>query len=556
MCLIVRRVTNATQTAMINWRTLLFLILSLSSASELYAQSQQGKVTYVTQSHYYIRLEGVEVPSALDSLQVGDLWVKVVAQNGAALVVEQGTLQLSAGDEVAVVFPSVEVSAPTESLVDQTDEVFLETPVMEQEVLNPAELTQREELKAWQSTEARGRLTTDFYGTQGSGNQMARTSQRASFQGNTSLAYGRLSVEALGTQRQYFSKGLWEHRRNIYQASVALETRDLQVSLGRQIPRNAGSLGAFDGVSATYSKGLSVQFIAGYRPDFVDFSTRTDQPLWGAFVSTPSSFGRMKLRGTAGLATYYGTDTASVLGVDRAMLFGQWSAQLTERVDWYSAVELDTYAKPEGQAVQRVLRPTGVYTSLNIRMTDRDRLFVSYDTRAPRIFYQQFDNELEQLLFDLGTQQGVRLRYSRRHNERLFLGAMATYRKQSTQTDGFILMNAYARMKQPFGAPGSLYAGLTYSQNASFNTAVGQLNYRQNFGKANSWMLYSRYLHYAYPGATVAASDRFYAGGQLLVQWADWQGVVRLESSIREGAVLPGIQAGITYRFKKNSKEL
>jgi hypothetical protein len=181
-------------------------------------------------------------------------------------------------------------------------------------------------------------------------------------------------------------------------------------------------------------------------------------------------------------------------------------------------------------------------------------LYISYDSRGARVFYQQFDAAVEQALFDMGIQQGFRVRYSHKFGGRTTLGVNGTLRSQSTVRTPFAMIGASIRYRVPWASNAQLTAQFSVSKNAAFSNQIGQLQFRGVFRNDDYYRVYARYMGYYYPGSIPVQSDRFYFGGELVKTLNVFELFTRIELSYRAQRVYPGVQVGMSYRFNSTKK--
>lgn len=540
MCLKALLVTNAIRMGMNKLVTFL-LILFCAVSTAVKGQSEHAILTYQSAQHLYLKMNvGTQT---LDSLQVNGSWLKVIATSSSSVVVENRGLDLENGTTISILRPTITPAEPVE------EETFNEVVAVTTEV----EPVSAEIKKVTAKREYRARIGSDYYASFGDGSSMQRLAERFSVHLNQYSEDFGLSVSSRGISRQYLDQGSTSNRWNLYELQSRLEYKKTALQLGRSVPRYAASLGALDGLTATVNLPLRLHVFSGYRPDYKSFGIDRSAGMFGVFVETPKPLGTMNFTSSLGWSSMNGVDSQGIKGIDRQLIYHQMSLEFTKRLSLYHALEIDTYQKLDGSVAETIFRPTGWYTSLNFRATDKTRFFLSYDTRAPRVFFQQFDAELEQLLFNLGIQQGLRLRYNQRLNSVMSLGAQLTWRSQSNTATPFVMGSANVRIASPFSTYGSFYGSVSVANNSSYSTQVVQMQYRDQWNERLRYRTYLRYLNYDYPGSSQAQSARFYSGVEASRTWKSIEGFTRIEASVRNASLYPGIQLGLTYRIKSQS---
>lgn len=540
MFLRVPHVINAIPTAMN--RILSALIFFILFSFGLRAQNGQVEVSYITTQHVYLKLGGLE--QRPDSVQINKVWLKVVATSSQSIVLENKGLQLSKGVMVDFAFPQREPEhIAKEPLKDAIANEQVEVEVAVEDVLKPASIKGKHAL--------RGRFTTDYFGSFSPDQSVHRFAQRMNVYASQEKGAHGYSFSTRGIAREYINGSGTPLRWNLYEMNARYKHALGEVLLGRSVPRFAASFGAIDGVAVTVHMPVNIHVLAGYRPDFQTFGLDLGSGMQGVFLSMPAPKGSMNFKSSLGWANMMGTDASGNKGIDRQIIYQQMSMQLLKNVTWYSSLELDTYS-PALSGTS--LKATGIYASLNYKLSKAGNLYLSYDSRGPRVFYQQFDAALEQALFDMGIQQGYRVRYSHRFGARTFVGVNGTIRSQSTSTTPFSMMGVSLRYRIPSVTNAHISAQFSTSKNASYGTRIGQIQYRTVLGKQGYYRAYARYLGYRYAGSVPAQSDRVYLGGELAKSIKGLEFFTRTELSFRAQQVYPGVQAGLTYRFNTKKK--
>lgn len=527
-------------------RNLIILLIALGTGK---LTAQTAEVTYVTSTNYYLALEAPQRGQG-DTLLINNVAHAVVATSSLSVVVLKSTLELAKGQEVQVQWKTA-LPPPVEEESGVADE-FVEAPLEEQRSIAP-------DKEVSVKLRSVARLSVDgLYFGNGTVEGYARTAQRLLLNQTVQLSNHELGFRFTGTNKYYtdFVKDASGNFAQVFQmnayGSSRLNRVKLDWRLGRHTPLVSSSLGPVDGVSVGAGfKPLSVYVIGGFVPNYQDFTVDMSRPVYGAFIATPKPMGKAKFHGTLGLVEYKGTDSAGTLGIDRQMLYQQVRVQLSSRVQFYSAMELDLYGLDSVGQEQRSWSTTGWFTSLRWRMTPKDHLFFSYDSRKPRVFYQQFDTEWEQQLFDLGVQKGWRMRYQHRFGKANNWGISGTYRTRTTQDYGFYMLSSHVVLMRPMRLPGRLRLSGNYSSTGSYATLMLGGHYYWNMGKDLKLSAFVRYLDYMNTSAAVGYSGRLYSGFGLEHQAGMLNYGARLSLSSREGVYSPQAHLFLTYRFTK-----
>lgn len=500
-------------------------------------------VSYQSPKHIYLKWQGISaVP---DSLQVNGTWLRVLATSSQSVVLVNNGLTVTTGSTVSVTL-SPNALPPIKNEIGELVEIQNEPVAVERDVektsVRPSALNNHSVV---------GRFGVDVFSTVNSSSSMTRIAERFSLDAKSTLGKTVFDLSSSGISRHYVNQSVTTQRWNVYELVLQSRGTRSEISVGRSIPRFAASLGPIDGISATVNLPLRIHALVGFQPDYQTFGFSSDTRFFGLFASTPKPLGKAEFSAALGWVTVSGLNSIGERGIDRKLWYQQISLQIRPNISIYTALELDTYQRIEGQQPNSQLSPTGIYTSLNWGVSSRLNLFFSFDNRAPRIFYQQFDAELEQLMFNLGMQQGYRIRATQKLSNRWMLGSSGTFRVYQSKLGAFGMGELFVKYRPWFTKSGSIEFRVVHSLNAVLNTTSGQLQYYGSIRGKGSYRLYTRYLRYDYPGSAPAVSDRIYLGAQLAKDLHGLSSFVRLEGSYRAQIFYPSINLGLTYHLSK-----
>jgi hypothetical protein len=310
--------------------------------------------------------------------------------------------------------------------------------------------------------------------------------------------------------------------------------------LGRKINPKLSNMGANDGLQFELKfKPLSIGIIAGFRPDYTDYSFNSSLLQYGAYLynETRAKSGRTM---QTTLAFINQTNSGAT---DRRFMYLQHVNNLVKNLTFFGSAELDLYKmtfNPEDSSYTSGsdFHFTNLYFSLNYRVIKQLTLAFSYSARQNVIYYQTYKSLLDKLS-DPQTLQGYILQAVVRPTNLLSIGLTGSYRfekadpRPSRSFYGYItysnipgiriaatgtvtwLETSYVNGKI-YGigisrdlVAGKLFAGLTYRYtDYSFNLAEDPTI--QNVGEVNiSWRIWKRFSLSVYYEGTFESSNQF-----------------------------------------------
>ncbi len=226
--------------------------------------------------------------------------------------------------------------------------------------------------------------------------------------------------------------------------------------IGRKINSKLSNMGSNDGLQFELKfKPLSIGIIAGYRPNFTDYSFNFNLLQYGVYLYNESA-GKKGFMQTS-LAFINQTNSGKT---DRRFFYVQHINSLVKNLTFFGSGEVDIFGKefnsPDSTyKTKSTPKLTNLYLSLSYRILRRLLISLSYSARQNVIYYETYKTYLETLL-DNPTMQGYSLQVNYTPVNKLSVGATASYR--FSKTDPKPTQN--------------LYAYLTYSQIPGINTSV------------------------------------------------------------------------------------
>lgn len=263
--------------------------------------------------------------------------------------------------------------------------------------------------------------------------------------------------------------------------------------MGRKINPKISSLGAIDGLQ--YEMSLEHFYwgaVAGFRPDYADYSFNKDLFEYGAFVGH-------QLKTANGLmqTSLAGFNQTNAGNTDRRFLYFQHDNSIVKNLNLFFSSEIDLYSVNAGKPVNEPSL-TSLYLMLNYRISRKLSLSGAYDNRKNIIYYETFKNYIDVMLAD-ATRQGVQLRINYRPVSYLSTGVFSSYWDRQGDSKPTKNINGYVTYAQlPW-----LNASVSLTVNALQTSYVEGMIYGGRFdkgflsGKLN-WSLNYRYVDYTY----------------------------------------------------------
>jgi hypothetical protein len=280
----------------------------------------------------------------------------------------------------------------------------------------------------------------------------------------------------------------------IYDLNLKYEAgENSTVWVGRKINPKISSLGAIDGLQ--YEMDLKHFYwgaVAGFRPDYTDYSFNKNLLEYGAFIghALKSDFGIMQ----TSLAGFNQTNSGNT---DRRFLYIQHDNSIVKNLNLFISSEIDLYKVVDGVPLNEMTL-TSLYLMLNYRISRKLSISSSYDNRKNIIYYETFKNYIDVMLAD-ATRQGVQLRVTYRPVNFLSTGVSGSYWDRAGDSKPTKNINGYLTCTQ---LP-ALKASGTLTVNALQTSYVNGLIYGIRFDKGFingrlNWSLNYRYVDYTY----------------------------------------------------------
>ena len=487
-------------------RYLLPILLILVAGSSLFGQvKREGKVTYITTQHVYVKLTSMEDISEGDTLYInrGDKDVPALQIKNLSSIscvcIPLLTDAFKVSDEV---YANLEIDIVSESVKGPTiidPEQIVENPEIDS---TQADSVEKEQLKQ----EISGRLSvssySNFYNDQAARSQ--RMKYTFSMRGNN-LGNSKLSAESYLSFA--YSNTNWEEvKENIFTglkiynlAAKYAFNETMHVSLGRKINPKLSSVGAIDGLQFEKKfNAFTMGAIAGSRPDYEDYSINLDLLQYGVYLGHELAKKNGTMQNT--LAFIEQTNHSRT---DRRFAYFQHTNMLIKNLFLFASAEVDLYKKVD-KTEETIFDLSNAYLSLRYRIIRPLSIGLSYSARRNIIYYETYKDFLERLL-ETETLQGWRFRINYRPIKYMFIGVNAGYRFRKEDPQPSKNLNGYFTYSQVPGIGASVTLSATWLETNYLNGIVYGLGISRSLisDKLSGGLKY-RYLDYLYRNTEMA----------------------------------------------------
>jgi hypothetical protein len=423
----------------------------------------EGRVSYITSQHIYVRFASTLGLNDGDTLYIkdsqGEVPVLVILSHSSTSCVCEPLVEREFRESEKVfgrpyqeaAVPDTAEEAPPNDEIGETSLDSLEVP----------------ESRAARKQSIHGRLSLSSYSYVKNSQSEGKQRMRYTFSlGATNIGGSGLSLETYTSFNHTLDQ--WnEIRENvfnglkIYNLSASYTFRNsLQLTGGRKINPKLSSVGAIDGLQIEKGFGtLSAGIIAGFRPDYTDYSVNTGLFQYGAYLAHKLKGGKGNMQNT--LAYMEQTNRGET---DRRFLYLQHSNALIPNLWFFGSVEFDLYQKV-GDTQETVFDLYNAYLNLRYRVLRHLSLSLSYSARNNLIYYESYKDFLDRLLEEK-VLHGLRFRVNYRPIPYLYLGARAAYRYRENDPSPTKNAHGYATYSRVPGIGASVTATLTWMESA------------------------------------------------------------------------------------------
>ncbi len=481
-------------------RGLIPVVFILIVGSNIFGQDKrEGKISYITSQHVYVKLSSTEDLSEGDTLYImqGDedvpaLLIKNLSSISCVCIPLMSKPFKVSDDVYAKTF--IEVDSESIIEVQENDSIKVQSP--------KADSTARQQLKQ----DISGRISVSSYSNLTNDKEARNQRMRYTFSLRANnLGDSKLSIESYLSFAH--SNSNWEEVKEnivkglkIYNLSVKYAFNEtMQVSLGRKINPRLSSMGAIDGVHFEKSfSSLTVGSIAGSRPDYEDYGINTDLLQYGMYLGH-------ELKGFSGnmqntLAFIEQTNRSMT---DRRFAYFQHSNMLVKNLFLFGSAEVDLYKKEDG-IEETVFNLSNAYVSLRYRIFRPLSIGLSYSARNNIIYYESYKDFLERLL-ETEILQGWRFRVNYRPAKYLFMNVHAGYRFRKEDPKPSKNLRGSLTYSQVPGIGASMTASVTWIETNYLNGIVYGLGLSRSIlsDKLSGGIKY-RYVDYFYQNSEMA----------------------------------------------------
>lgn len=366
----------------------------------------------------------------------------------------------------------------------------------------------------------------------------------------------KFSLETYLTYRQYFFPTYESVDRkdkffNVYSAAFRYDvTSTFSMLVGRRINDKASSLGAVDGLQAEKSfNKFFVGALVGFRPDMFDYGFNKDLFQYSAYIGIKTDGKKSYSTTTLGYL-----EQRNAWKVDRRYLYFQHSSSVSRKLSFFASSELDIFNNVSDST--DVLRLTNLYISSTYRVNKYFDLTASYDTRKQIVYYETYQDYIEELLENDESRQGLRFNVNVKPYKTISIGASYSRRFQKSGANKSDNINGYASVSKVPWIGGRF--NVNYNWNRSNYLVSKALTFRYSrylLKNKLSTDLYFRMVDYDYLNHEINERQLYYGAGIYYYLNKKLSVNVMGEIATRSSEKNYRINAGIIMRFDKKAKK-
>ena len=475
----------------------LFFLTRVVSAQEK-KREIEGTVSYLTAQNVYVKFlsaKGIK-PGDKIFIRKNEILVPVMSVDNASSIScvgkVTGTEKLKVGDKIIALVSKEDFVAEPPNPAVQSVQNFPDSSKVTDAKLSKESLSRKERID--------GRIQIASYNSLTSLPNGNNTRMRYTWSMNASnIGNSRVSLDS------YIS---FSHQLNnwapikenifyglkIYDLNLRYEAGDKAIIwLGRKINPKIANLGAVDGMQFEVDyKHFYWGAVAGFRPDYTDYSFNKNLLEYGAFIGHVAKNVNGLMQTSLG-----GFNQTNSGNTDRRFLYFQHDNSLLKNLNLFASSEIDLYKVVNGLPVNEVSL-TSLYLMLNYRISKKLSISTSYDNRKNIIYYETYKSYVDMMLAD-ATRQGVQLRINYRPIPYMIVGVTTSYWDRAGDSRPTENINSYLTYTQlPFlKAAASLTANVL--QTSYVKGVIYGLRLDKDLinGKLNCGISY-RYVDYTY----------------------------------------------------------
>ncbi len=403
---------------------LFFLLLGPSLFGQV---KRDGKVTYITSQHVYVKFDSMEDLAEGDTLYIkrGDQDIPALKIKNLSSISCVCTPLIADAFKVSdVVFAVLRIEITPEAV----DKSITNNPEQTQDLQSEppqADSAHRAQLKQDISGRVSVSSYTNFYNEGAARNQRMRYtfSLKANNLGNSKFSTeSYISFVHNDSNWEEIKKNIFNGLK-IYNLSLKYAFNEtMYASFGRKINPKLSSVGAIDGLQVEKSFGaFTLGGFVGSRPDYKDYGIDLDLLQYGIYLGHELKGRHGSMQNT--LAFIEQTNHSMT---DRRFLYFQHTNMLAKNLFFFGSAEMDLYRRVD-DTQEAIFELTNTYLSLRYRIIRPLSVGLSYSARNNIIYYETYKDFLERLL-ETETLQGWRFRVNYRPAKYLFMNAQAGYR--------------------------------------------------------------------------------------------------------------------------------
>jgi hypothetical protein len=478
----------------------IFILLfcsQVTSAQEL-KREIEGFVTYLTAQNIYtkfISAQGIKPGDKIFIRKNGELVAVIAVENSSSVSCVGKPISaeiLKVGDKVIALISKEDAEILQETILEQPAKNILDTLNTSQQ--NPLNVTplRKERID--------GRIQVSSYTNlsnlpSGNNARLRYTwAMNASNIGNSRISFDSYisfnhKLNDWAPIRQNIFYGL-----KIYDFNLRYNAREnITIWLGRKINPKISSIGAIDGVQLEMNfKHFYWGAVAGFRPDFSDYSFNKNLLEYGAFLGHTAKNDNGVMQTT--LAGFNQTNSGNT---DRRFMYFQHDNSLLKDLNLFLSSEVDLYKMLNGIPVNE-LSLTSLYLMLNYRISQKLSISASYDNRKNIIYYETFKNYIDVMLAD-ATRQGVQFRINYRPIQYMNIGLSTSYWDRAGDSKPTQNVNGFLTYTQLPGLNASVSLTINSLQTSYVKGQIYGLRMDKDFFKGKfNWGVSYRYVDYTY----------------------------------------------------------
>ncbi len=482
---------------------LLFMLLSLTIVGQEKKETLEGKVSFVTSKNIYVKFGNTENIKIGDTLRTSD------SRTPCLIVTHK-----SSNSVVCATISNCKVNKDdsayyTKKIIEDNSEIEDDKNLIVNQNENPVEIKDEKIKESLYKENIKSKISVASYSTlsdirENRHSIMSRFSLYANH-----ISDSKFSFDTYLNYRQNFlpessTSSLETNIFRLYDLALRYDANPtLSITVGRKINPKTSSLGAIDGLQVEqYFNKNYIGVIAGFRPDIFDYNFNSDLFEYGAYYGRKTDAKNFYSETTVGFLEQRNTGA-----IDRRYTYLQHSSTIFKKLYLFSSLELDIYNKVN-EVARNDFRLTNLYASVRYRFSRSLDATLSYDSRKRILYYETLQTEIERLINDDISRQGIRMRVNVKPMENVFAGFSYSKRFQSDNDNKSDNIYIYLGLsKVPF-VGGRL--SLNYNINTSnyLESNILSLRHSSNLLKNKlSADVYYRLVNYIYLNSNAINSE-------------------------------------------------